>query len=70
MKRVIEQCSKLFKGGTEIILYSFSLMANSLDMLKVKQVLFDLVVVFSSDRQSELYIKFFAHINELIKRVK
>ena len=38
MKRVKEHSSKLFKGGMEIILYSFSLMANSLDMLEVKQV--------------------------------
>ena len=44
-------------------------MSNSLDMLEVKQVLFDLVVVLSSDRQSELYMKYFAHINELIKRM-
>ena len=69
MKRVKEHCGKLFKGGTEIILYSFSLMANSLYMLKFKHILFDLVVVVSSDRQAELYMKFFAHINELIKRM-
>ena len=42
-------------------------MANALDMLEVKQVLFDLVVVLSRDRQSELHITSFAHINELIK---
>ena len=33
MKRVKEHCSKHFKGGMAIILYSFSLMSNSLDML-------------------------------------
>ena len=44
-------------------------MENSLDILEVKQVLFDLVVVLSSDSQSELYMKSFAHIDELIKRM-
>ena len=33
-------------------------MANSLDMLEVKQVLIDLVVVLSSDKKSELYEAF------------
>ena len=68
MKRVKEHCSKLFKSGMEIIFYSFSLMANAVDMLKVKQVLFDLVIVLSSDRQSELYMKFL-HISRNWKNV-
>ena len=51
-----------------IILYNVSLMSKSLDMLEVKQVLFDLLVVLLSDKQAELYIKFFKHINETIKR--
>ena len=69
MKHVKEHSSQHFKGGMEIILYSFSLIANSLDMLEVKKVLFNLVFVLSSDRQSELYIEYFAHINEFIKRM-
>ena len=67
MKRVKEHCSKHFKGGMAIILYSFSLMANSLDMLEGKQVLFNLVVVLSSDRQSELLYEVFCTYQRIDK---
>ena len=66
VKCVKQQCSKLFKSGTELILYTTSLMSAAHNLSDVGELFHDLGVVLCSVHRTNLFTKSFARLEAKI----